>query len=227
MSEQPLSASELLAMSAPEIFERYPEACCKEEARGAANKRHLLSDRPLVYGEGDSWFDFPWWVIFDRHSDILDVLLFKHELCVQRDSKAGDTLWGMSKPDNLAFLSGRIRSLRPKAFLLSGGGNDLFAGGKDCASLFYRLLRQNDPNDPVVTEKLERALDRMMNHLTRIATVAIDLGVPVLIHGYGLPPQRVFGKAAVKFFAGPWIKPVLDSGGTTRSRTANRSCGSS
>lgn len=207
----PASIEAVLPFSLDKIQEDYPDAAIKELARAEAITANAQAGRPRIYAEGDSWFDFPWWIILNRCSDILDALLFEHRYEVHRDSRRGHKLSDMIQLENLIHLRSRIKGLAPEAFLISGGGNDLFAGGKDCDSLFYRLLRQAEPDPEKRIDKvmLDAELDFLMGQIGTLIQIAHFEEVPVVVHGYGLPPQGVYGRGAFRYVSGPWIKPVL------------------
>jgi hypothetical protein len=200
-------APEFSGKSLQEIRRTYPEAENKELARAEALLEATRKGRPVIYGEGDSWFDFPGWIILNRCSDILDALLFEHEYCVHRDSYRGDTINAMTFPDNLAHVKSRIQGLKPRVFLISGGGNDLFTA--DRGSAFDRMLRDDSPDDPIDLSLMNGEIELISQQIRTLAGIAEAEGVPSIIHGYGVPPRRVLGRAAVPFLAGPWINPVL------------------
>ncbi len=80
---------------------------------------------PLIAAEGDSWFQFPFIL-----KDVIDWVF--EDFAVYCRSEAGDTLDNMVRTgeylDALARTGGRV-------LLLSGGGNDMVAGGNIAAHL--------------------------------------------------------------------------------------------
>lgn len=184
--------------------------------REANLMRNLANDRPLLYAEGDSWFDFPSLLVPGPNSDIIDALVSQHDYAVIRRSDKGDTLSNMRMPENLQLLAAELQRDRPMAFLLSGGGNDLFGGGKECRSTLHELLRSKrmtDPEGPIDLARLHATVDQLLSHIRLIVQPALRLGIPVLLHGYAAPVKRVIGTPACWGFAGPWIEPVLQCRG--------------
>jgi len=174
--------------------------------------RRLARGRPRVYGEGDSWFDFPGLLVPGPHNDILDTLAVNHDYAVVRRSDRGDTLSNMRSPENLQLLASEMARDQPKAFLLSGGGNDLFGGGKECRSALHDMLRpkaDTDGRDLIDPARLHATADRLISDMRLVVQPAVELGIPVLLHGYAAPAARVLGRPACRGVAGPWIEPVL------------------
>lgn len=207
--------TEILTRSFEEIRSEFPDAEIKEIARADANREARDKARPRLYAEGDSWFDFPWWIIFNRCSDILDALLFKHKYEVRRESRRGDTAKNMLRPENILRLQSRMRQDKPHAFLISAGGNDMFTeGGHE--TVFASILRDKNPDDPIDLARMDREMNTIASDIQTLATIANNEGVPAFIHGYARPPMRVLGYAAVPIFAGPWINPVLQRKGYSK-----------
>ncbi|MEM1444684.1 MAG: hypothetical protein AAGF84_01385 [Planctomycetota bacterium] len=186
----------------------YPQH--NEMARAISLKANLAKkDCRRLFCEGDSWFDFPGLLIPGPYNDIPDVLDKKHGYAVRRVSDAGDTLANMSRQENLDQLKTKMAHDRPDVLLLSGGGNDLFAGGKSCASQLHDMLRYAKPDDPIDLDRMNGLIEYLASCAVRIMNVADGLSIPTIIHGYAQPPEDVFGKPACKGIAGPWIAPVL------------------
>ncbi len=83
-----------------------------------------LKNRPVLVLEGDSWFDLPW-----LRKDISDALEDKG-YAVMSGAQRGDSLENMAFNGQLAEMASQFRNLarhkkRPKAILLSAGGNDI------------------------------------------------------------------------------------------------------
>jgi hypothetical protein len=164
-----------------------------------------------VVAMGDSWFDYA------PGTDIVDCLRYFHGMGVENHSKGGDTL------ENMVYGTGcdrdyhpteapidsvmkRLSSLRPKAFLFSGGGNDI--AGQELAT----YLNHSGSELPPFREEAFRmvVLDSFRKYyrdlLARVRQASP--GTVLITHGYGhtLPTGigvRFFGYD----FAGPWLMP--------------------
>lgn len=129
---------------------------------------------PLIAAEGDSWFQYP--ILL---KDVIDCV-FEHYAVFCR-SEAGDTLDNMVKEkeylDALERTGGRL-------LLLSGGGNDLVAGGE-----LARHLRDFDPSltpSQYLLPSFNGVLDAA---IANIELIVRDVGrafsgAAVICHGY-------------------------------------------
>jgi hypothetical protein len=197
------------------LRERHPDWESKALVREQLNAELLAAGRPVIYGEGDSWFDFPL-PFFPPLSanDLLDALQRYHRYVVYRDSKAGDTIKNMARFENLQFIEHQIRVYRPMAFLVSGGGNDLFTGADVDSTVFSQILNPKGSNQPYDKVRLEAFLTEMAANLLKVAGVGISLGIPTILHGYanaypsGNPAlHKLFWKV------GPWIRKPFEKKG--------------
>lgn len=129
---------------------------------------------PLIAAEGDSWFQYPFLL-----QDVIDHLFDTYAVYCR--SEAGDTLENMVRKreylDALERTGGRI-------LLLSGGGNDLVAGGELAAHLrdFDKTLTPAEHLRP----SFNQVLDDAIAHIERIVR---DVGrafpnAAVINHGY-------------------------------------------
>src|SRR6266540_1048187 len=71
-------------------------AISKAESRAIALAENIANGGTRVFAEGDSWFDFPNWILLDPVSDVLDGLIHEHGYVVTRITRAGDTVQNMS-----------------------------------------------------------------------------------------------------------------------------------
>lgn len=123
-----------------------------------------MESRVQLVAEGDSWFDYL------PGRDLIDCLRVRHGYRIDNFAKAGDTL------ENMIYGSGitrrferveptitpvlwRIQSVKPKAFLFSGGGNDIagffqFAGPRLLPALTRKAV-------PIADQR--HAVDHMIN----------------------------------------------------------------
>lgn len=181
--------------------------------RGIGRKEFLAKAPVGLVAEGDSWFDYL------PGTDIIDCLRNNHGYEIDNYSKAGDTLenmiygTGINKGfqrtcPSIGTVLHRIGELKPKAFLFSGGGNDV--AGEE----FESYLNHRDSGLSVLRGDF---LDQMVNVVFRkyyedlIAKVAaVSPSTYVVTHGYGHTVPTGEGVDFLFFsFAGPWLRPAL------------------
>lgn len=172
----------------------------------------------VLVAEGDSWFDFP----IPTRLDLLDAL---DALGRPTASLAyrGDTLENMVygtqgsdgsiKGSDLGRLVTMVREIRPRAVLLSAGGNDV--AGEE----FRAFLNHRSSGLPRLRESFLREIthEYMKTAYLRVANAVwdVDSTTVLVVHGYanakptGLGIGRVFGLNLI----GPWLKPALDGAG--------------
>ncbi len=179
--------------------------------RRAARQMHRLA-RPslgLLIAEGDSWFDYPF-------CDVLGCLEARG-YDVESVAHKGDTLEDMAhepaQVDKLAWLIERVgaRGGRPRAILLSGGGNDI------AGSEFRVLLNHASSGLPrlnatvasgVIDERLRAAMASLIGVVTRLSEVHFEKRVRVVVHGYdhAIPDGRGY-LGGTWVLPGPWLEP--------------------
>jgi hypothetical protein len=148
-----------------------------ESGRGDPN-------RPVLVSEGDSWFQFPFFL-----EDVIDQLGANYR--IWSADAAGDTLQNMvfDKPEYPRVLDAQRDHF--KAFLLSGAGNDIVGDDGEGSSVLERIVLafSQDQTDAAFyiandhfNEKLafvEKAYRTVLDHMKENYP-----GRPVLIHGY-------------------------------------------
>ena len=164
----------------------------------------------LVVAEGDSWFDYPFY-------DVLAMLEDRHNFRVESVAHRGDTIEEMAYDDNQ--LDGLDRKLQhvqidarvPRAFLLSGGGNDI-AGQQFGVFLNHRSASLGTLNpkiiDGIINERVRFAFLSVIATMTRLSKVYFGRVTPIVIHGYSYPVpdgRGYLGGAWV--LPGPWLEP--------------------
>jgi len=180
-----------------------------------------LVSKGVLIAEGDSWFDYP-------RADILDNLEDEHGWEVDSVAHQGDTLESMAYDDrqlrNLAKAFERISASgrRPKAILLSGGGNDI-AG----AEFAIMLNHERSSLEPLNAEVLAGVIDtRLLDAAVALASGVTALTqrffggapIPILIHGYDYPvPDGRGFMGGFAFLPGPWLLPGFDQKGYTNA----------
>lgn len=184
-----------------------PKPISKAEARAVALAANIAKGGTRIFAEGDSWFDFPNWILLDPVSDVLDGLIHEHGYVVTRISRAGDTVANMSASQNLQLIRQNLAALRPAAFLFSGGGNDLCDRRKNGTNEFYDVLFGPPAPHGLQTKLLSTYLDRITAGYKLVLAEAVAAKVPAFVHSYG--HAIATGIPAVYKFAGPWLRPQL------------------
>lgn len=177
-------------------------------AAEAASER--ASSAGLVIAEGDSWFDYP---LHDVLKDLEDL----HGYDVESVAHMGDTVEDMAySGGQLDELSRRIEKAlrsgrRPKAILVSGGGNDI-AGDAFAYLLNHAAGAGAGLNAEIVSgvidSRLRDAYLTILHAITAVCTALLGETVPIVIHGYdhAVPDGRgFFGGWGV--LPGPWLEP--------------------
>src|SRR5215510_704075 len=139
--------------------------------------------RPLLVSEGDSWFQFPVFL-----EDVIDQLGTPY--LIWSVDAAGDTLQHMvlDEPEYMTALRSQAGSV--KAFLFSGGGNDVVGHDKLGRSMLSATLRPFQAGRPAAwyleTDAFVRKLRFVEDCYRKVfATVeAAFPSLPVICHGY-------------------------------------------
>jgi hypothetical protein len=167
----------------------------------------------MVIAEGDSWFDYL------PGTDIINCLRRNHGYVIENFAKAGDTLENMiygtsinrqfqRVSPTIESVLRRMRTLQPKVFLFSGGGNDV-AGDEFESYLNHKSSGLPALREPYVNDMLTLVFRTYFEDL--IAKVAAaSPATHILVHGYGhtVPTGRAVDWLFVTF-AGPWLRPAL------------------
>lgn len=196
-------------LSEYQLLQRYPNLKPKSQWREEQLNNAISNDKPRIFGEGDSWFDFSF-----LGSDVLDNL--SDNYAVERSSYYGDTLEKMCTQGNIRNTVRLCRDHQAIAFLFSGGGNDLFGGNPERDSQFFLLINPKAAGvAPVQENNLQKFLEYIKELIIRMVDEIKVLGIPTLMAGYGHTIPT--GKRAVGFplFIGPWLKPALEARGYT------------
>jgi hypothetical protein len=193
------------------------------QARQLAETKNQLNrqrNAPVLFGEGDSWFRFPFPLVPFPVHNLLEGLRDADYVVEGEDtSQNGDTVANMSQPANLAFLATPLQAYQPDGFLFSGGGNDLFTETQhERPSKFHEMLRQRAAGPPQLDAAILGAtIDRLKTGYRAVIGMALDHNVPVVLHTYGLPiPSGIPALASILKATpqiGPWIRPVLKDRG--------------
>jgi hypothetical protein len=187
------------------------------ERHARYRKRRRAGFQPVV-SEGDSWFDYPFFLnVIDR---IDDEEMFAHF----RLEASGDTVRNMigtaAAVKNLRVV---IEEERPICLLFSGGGNDVASAAN--RGLLFRQGTGTDPLAYLEPEGLEHVFGRLeASYTALIATIGPV--APILVHGYDhfTPSDAPVKFVGIDLPIGPWIFPAMVDVGIT-DRTLGRALG--
>jgi hypothetical protein len=172
----------------------------------------VAADKPrlgLLIAEGDSWFDYPF-------CDVLEVLEgqgYEIESVAHRGDNLEDMAHDPGQVERLAkaFEKVREQGKKPRAILLSGGGNDI-AG--DEFKLLINHANSGLPTlnatvaDGIIEERLRTAMASLVGVVTRLSESHFGERARVVIHGYGYPvPDGRGWLGGGWFLPGPWLEP--------------------
>lgn len=141
-----------------------------------------------IVAEGDSWFEFP--ILLD---DVVDQL--NRNVAVFSIAAAGDTIADMAGEANFRNqVMPALDEVKPQAFLISGGGNDMVGDGlKACLADFApgRARRAGDYLTPKLEENLARIRESYVSLFSRLLRANPQL--KIFTHGYDLATPRLEG----------------------------------
>ena len=163
----------------------------------------------LLIAEGDSWFDYPFY-------DVLEVLE-NQGYEVESVAHMGDNLEDMAHDPGQVerltkvFEKVRERGKKPRAILLSGGGNDI-AGDE-----FKMLINHANSGLPalnatvaagIIDERLRTAMASLVGVVTRLSEGHFGEKARVVLHGYDYPiPDGRGWLGGAWILPGPWLEP--------------------
>ncbi|MCZ4323174.1 SGNH/GDSL hydrolase family protein [Pseudomonas anguilliseptica] len=172
-----------------------------------------------IVAQGDSWFDYL------PGNDIIKALK-RRGLAIKNYATGGDTLenmlfglsyresnWERYPAEHLKVL-GSIKTIKPKFFLFSGGGNDI-AGPELAPYLNHVGLQSENPLREEHLDFMFRKVFRASFEFMIKSVSEAQPGIQILIHGYGHAIPT--GKGVVNFgpwrFVGPWLRPSMTAKG--------------
>ncbi len=186
-----------------------------------AQQFYLRSQQPTTYAgtfqgyllaEGDSWFDYP------LYEDVVESLENDYGYKVKSVAHHGDTVTGMAyDPSQLRRLNELFRDMKdanrkPRAIILSGGGNDVVD------ALTVLLNHRGSGLSPVNTsveagvlhEQIPLALGHLIGAAQSLSQQHFGEVRPIVIHGYAPPVPDGRGYPFLGLgLSGPWIKPAF------------------
>jgi hypothetical protein len=141
-----------------------------------------------IVSEGDSWFQFPFLL-----KDIIDWISESDDYAAWSLDAAGDTLKNMTSDLNIDKIVNAIIDKRPDIFLISGGGNDMFAD-----EVFSTLLNSFTP-DRQPSKYLNTKFDEFIKEIMKLYRKLFEEilrrfpGIKIICHGYDYVIPREFG----------------------------------
>jgi hypothetical protein len=178
----------------------------RRSALAAAARKPKLG---LLIAEGDSWFDYPF-------CDVLEVLEnqgYEIESVAHKGDNLEDMAHDPGQVERLtkAFEKVRAQGKKPRAILLSGGGNDI-AGDE------FRMLVNHANSglpalnatvaDGLIQERLRTAMASLVGVVTRLSESHFGEKARVLLHGYDYPiPDGRGWLGGAWILPGPWLEP--------------------
>jgi hypothetical protein len=164
----------------------------------------------VLVAEGDSWFDYPF-------HDVLSELEDMYGFDIESVAHKGDTVEGMAYSDGQLDDFSRcvakvLRSgVRPRAILLSGGGNDV------CGDEFPVLLNHATSSIAglnesvlagVIDQRLRDAYITILSAITTLCEQQIGQRITIVVHGYDYPVADGRGFwGGWGPLPGPWLEP--------------------
>lgn len=162
--------------------------------------------RAVLVSEGDSWFQFPIFL-----EDVIDQLAGAFN--IWSVDSAGDTLQNMVI-DNAEYMKAlRERAPAVRAFLFSGGGNDIVGTDARGNSIVAQVVRRFEPGRPAEWYLEPAALAQKLAFIescyrTVLANVAAEFpALPVICHAYDYSIPGASDDPRNPVWAGPdqWI----------------------
>ncbi|TPQ29029.1 hypothetical protein [Methylomonas koyamae] len=185
-----------------------------------------VSNNSKILAQGDSWFDYL------PGKDLIDCLELDYGYEIDEIAVAGSTLndiaygkvprelWGIpgvgphhvDAPSRIAELVIKINSIKPRALLLSAGGNDI------AGSEFFPYINNSRSGLPHVNDgvmnnsfgALKTAYEYVID-MSLKAALENQIDMPIFIHGYSYPWPD--GRGLLQFLGwkvGPWFGPSLE-----------------
>jgi hypothetical protein len=164
----------------------------------------------VLVAEGDSWFDYPF-------TDVLGLLDDEYGYDVESVAHKGDRVeemaYGEGQLDGFVRRVEKVhaRGKRPRAVLVSGGGNDVAGDAfgmlvndarSAIAGLNDRVL------EGVVDYRVFHAYVTIVARITAVCQAKFGAAIPILVHGYDYPvPDGRGFMGGMWFLPGPWLEP--------------------
>jgi lysophospholipase L1-like esterase len=181
----------------------------------------------VVIAEGDSWFDYPF---HDILSDLEDDYGFDVESVAHRGDTVEDMAYSGGQLDDFSRAVEKVlrTGVRPRAILLSGGGNDV-VGDEFAVLLNHAASSVAGLNDSIVTgvidQRVRNAYATILSAITQICKAHLSQPVPIVVHGYDypVPDGRGFWGGGL-LFPGPWLDPGFRRKGYAQMNVRKQIC---
>ena len=170
--------------------------------------RAVRNSAGLIIAEGDSWLSY---LSCELTSDISRMLDDEHGYFVDsKPARASDTLKQIAtnpgQIEEVARAFERHLDTRPKAIVLSAGGNDVAGGG-----IFGRWLNDAGSGLPPIKDELRNLIKndmrdnyaKVIGAVTALSEKYHQQRIPIVIHGYDYPVPDGEGHC----YVGRWLKP--------------------
>jgi lysophospholipase L1-like esterase len=179
VKSQPVSANDIDDKWFNAVAREYRQKQYQEKIDGHFSVIKIVS-------EGDSWFQFPFLL-----KDVIDWL--SDDYAVWSLDAAGDTLENMTSDLNMNKIIEAIRSKNPDIFLISGGGNDMFADGI-FSTLLNSFTGSSDPNK-FLNENFDKFVDKIIDFYRKLFNEILRRfpGLKIVCHGYDHVIPRELG----------------------------------
>jgi hypothetical protein len=163
----------------------------------------------LLIAEGDSWFDYPFYDVLE----LLEAEGWEIESVAHRGDNLEDMAHDPGQVERLtrAFEKVRDEGKKPRAILLSGGGNDI--AGDEFAVLVNHAnsglpVLNATVADGVIRERLRIAMASLVGVATRLSESHFGERARVVLHGYDYPvPDGRGWLGGGWILPGPWLEP--------------------
>lgn len=163
-----------------------------------------------LIAEGDSWFDYP---VFE---DVAEALENDYGYKVKSAAHHGDTVTNMAyDPSQLRRVNELFQDMKdaqrkPRAIILSGGGNDVV----DALAVLLNHRGSGlgainaSVEAGVLHEQIPLAIGSLIGAVKSLSQQHFNEARPILIHGYGAPVPDGRGYPLLGL-SGPWLKPAF------------------
>jgi hypothetical protein len=181
----------------------------------------------VLIAEGDSWFDYP---LHDVLSDLEDIYAFDVESVAHKGDTVEDMAYSAGQLDDFSRCVEKVlrSGVRPRAILLSGGGNDV-AGDEFGVLLNHASSGIAGLNESILTgvidQRVRDAYVTILSAITAICEGQIGQRIPIIVHGYDYPvPDGRGFLGGWGPLPGPWLEPGFRRKGYEPPAVRRRIC---
>jgi len=193
----------------------------RRAARAAAARAERLG---LLLAEGDSWFDYPFYDVLG----LLEAQGWEVESVAHKGDNLEDMAHDAGQVEQLTRAFERVGDAgkKPRAILLSGGGNDI--AGDEFAMLINHVnstlpTLNATVAEGVIGERLRTAMASLVGVVSRLAREHFGERPRVVLHGYDYPvPDGRGWMGGAWILPGPWLEPGFRRKGHVAQRAQDR-----